>query len=103
MVGDPLVTLTLLFSIIAGTAACILSVLNFEILRRSPFGRAVFALSVVLSTFVVYHVLLVLMPGNVLVSHAAKSVTFTSVTAFVWLMVWSQYRLRRHEGPAVEP
>lgn len=101
MVWDSLVTVTLLFSIITGTAASLLSVLTLEILKRSPFGRAVFVLSLVLALFVLYHVALFLVPGRLILEHAFKSAMYTGVAAFVWLMVWSQHRLRREPSNGV--
>lgn len=101
MVWDSIIAVTLLFSIITGTAASILSLLTLEILVRSPFGRAVFVLSLVLALFVLYHVALVLLPGQLMLEHSIKSVTYTGVAAFVWLMVWSQHRLRQESGEGV--
>lgn len=101
MVGETVLAATLLFSIITGTAASILSLLTLAILRRSPFGRAVFVLSVVLALFVLYHVAVFLAPERVIVDHAVKSVVYTGFAAFVWLMVWSQRRLRRQPDEEV--
>lgn len=101
MAGDPLFTLSILFSLITGTAASLLALLTLEILRQSPFGRAVFALSVAMALFVIYHVTLLLSPGVATFAEIVKSVIYTGVTAFVWTMVWSQYRMRRRMDPEV--
>lgn len=87
-------TLFLVIAIIAGTAAGILSLLMLEILRRTPFGRAVLALTVVMILFVGYHVVLIL-NGPIAVTDFVKSVLYTAVAVFVWLMVWTQRRMRR--------
>jgi Ca2+/Na+ antiporter len=88
-------TFSLVFAIIAGTAAGVLSLLMLEILRRTPFGRAVLALTVVMILFVGYHVVLILNEPFA-VADVVQSVLYTAVAVFVWLMVWSQRRMRRH-------
>ncbi len=95
MVGNSLFTLSVLFSVIMGTAAGVLSLLTLEILRRSPFGRAVFALSIVMAFFVVYHATLIIAPGTTMLAKTGESSLYTGFAAFVWTMVWSQYRMRR--------
>jgi hypothetical protein len=62
MAHDSLFAVSVVYSIIAGTAAGVLSVQTWETLRHSPFGRAVFALTAVLVLFSLYHVLLLLFP-----------------------------------------
>lgn len=94
MVGDVLYTLTIAFSLVSGTAAGLLSLLTWETLRRSPFGRAVFVLSVVMGLFTLYHVSVLVFAEPPLVVRTVKSVLFTGVAAFIWLMIWSQYRVR---------
>lgn len=98
MAGGALFTLSVVFSLVTGTAAAILSLLLLEILRRSPFGRAVLVLSLVMATFVIYHMTLLLSPGLPVLAEAAKSAMYTGVAVFVWVMVWSQYRIR-HQSP----
>lgn len=93
--GVPGQTLSVLFSLVAGAAASILSLLTLEVLRRSPFGRAVFMLSLVMVIFVVYHAAVLLTPERGVLAEAVKSVMFTGIAGFVWLTVWSQYRMRR--------
>lgn len=92
-----LFTITVVLSLITGTAACILSILTFEILRRSPFGRAVIVLSLIMIVFVVYHVTLLISPGRVALSETVRSLLYTGSALFVWVTVWSQYRVRRGE------
>lgn len=101
MASETLFTLSVLFSLVTGTAAGILSVLTLEALRRSPFGRAVFALSIVMAVFVLYHATLILSPGTTMLAEGVKSALYTGVAAFVWTMVWSQYRVRHRADPEV--
>jgi len=95
MVGDPFVTLTIVLSLVSGTAAGLLSLLTWEILRRSPLGRAVFVLSIVLVIFTLYHVIVLVSPIPTLVEKLFKSAMFTGATVFIWTMVWIQRRMRR--------
>lgn len=87
-------TLTIIFSLITGTGAGLLALLTWEILRHSPFGRAVGVLSIVMGIFVVYHVLLILLPSESLITELFKSVLFTGVAVFIGLILRSQHRLR---------
>lgn len=95
MVGEPFVTLTVALSLVAGTAAGLLSLLTWEILRRSPLGQAVFVLSVVLVIFTLYHVVVLVSPISPMIAQLFKSATFTSAAVFIWTMVWIERRMRR--------
>lgn len=88
-------TLTVAFSLVTGTAAGLLSLLTWEILRRSPLGRAVFVLSIVLVVFIGYHVVVLLSPNPPALANLFKSAMFTGATAFIWVMVWVQRRMRQ--------
>ncbi|MFB6354090.1 MAG: hypothetical protein ABEJ92_08400 [Halobacteriales archaeon] len=94
MSGDLLFTLSVSYALITGTAAGILSLQTYEFLRRSPFGRAVSVLSLVMLVFIVYHVVLLLFPTPPPVATAIKSLLFTGVAVFVGLMIRSQRRMR---------
>ena len=94
MVGDALYNLTVAFSLATGSAAGLLSLLTWEALRRSPFGRAVFVLSVVMVLFIVYHVLLLVSPAPPAYAVVFKSALFTGVAVFIWMLVWSHRRMR---------
>lgn len=97
--GDgALFTLSVLFSLVTGTAAGVLSLLALEILRRSPFGRAVFVLSLVMVTFVLYHATLFFSPVSLVITEVVRSTLYTGVAVFVWVMVWSQYRIRHRSN-----
>ena len=94
MASETLYNLTVAFSLVTGSAAGLLSLLTWETLRRSPFGRAVFVLSVVMVLFIVYHVVLLVSPAAPAYAGVFKSALFTGVALFVWMLVWSQHRLR---------
>ena len=94
MASDVVYNLTVAFSLAAGSAAGLLSLLTWETLRRSPFGRAVFVLSIVMVLFIVYHVLLLVSPSSPAFAVVFKSALFTGVGVFIWMLVWSQRRLQ---------
>jgi hypothetical protein len=94
MVTGAFFRLTVLFALITGTAAGILSLLTWEIFRQSPFGRAIFLLSGVLSAFTIYHVVLVILETDTILAQVLKSVVFTGVAVFVWVMVRYQRQLQ---------
>ena len=94
MVAEPLYELTVAFSLAAGTAAGLLSLLTWETLRRSPFGRAVLVLSLVMVVFIAYHVVVLVWPSLPGFAVLFKSALFTGVAVFIWLLVWSQRQLR---------
>lgn len=95
MLGEPFVTLTVVFSLVTGTAAGLLALLTWEILRRSPLGRAVFVLASVLVVFILYHVVVLLFPDMPALATVFKSAMFTGTAIFVWMMVWVQHRMRK--------
>ena len=94
MVSETLYNLTVVVSLAAGSAAGLLSLLTWESLRRSPFGRAVSVLSLVLVVFIAYHVVLLVWPSAPGIVAAFKAAMFTGLAVFIWLLVWSQHRLR---------
>ena len=94
MVGAALYNLTVAFSLATGSAAGLLSLLTWETLRRSPFGRAVFVLSLVMVLFIVYHVVLLVSPTAPAYAVVFKSALFTGVAVFIWMLVWSQRRMQ---------
>lgn len=94
-----LFTLSVTYSLITGTAAGLLSLQAYEILRRSPFGRAVFVLSLVMVVFILYHAVLLLFPTTPPIATLIKSLLFTGVAIFTGLMILSQHRMRTHEVP----
>ena len=103
MVSEVVYNLTVAFSLAAGSAAGLLSLLTWESLRGSPFGRAVFVLSLVMVLFIAYHVLLLVTPGTPFYAGAFKSALFTGVAVFIWMLIWSQRRLRMRPRSEVSP
>lgn len=99
MAGDLLYDFTVVFSLVTGTAAGLLSLLTWETLRRSPFGRAILVLSLAMVAFILYHVLLLVWPTNSPFVQLFKSAMFTGVCLFIWMVIWSQHRLRTSPVP----
>lgn len=95
MPDDLLFTATIIFALISGTIAGFLSLLTWEILRESPFGRAVLALALAMVTFILYHVILLLFPSTPMTAKLLKSAMFTGVMIFIWMMAWDQHRVQR--------
>lgn len=95
MVSETIHDLTIAFSLATGAAAGLLALLTWETLRQSPFGRAVFVLSLLMVLFILYHLALLVLPGTSVVVRLFKSALFTGTAIFVWMLVWSQRRLRR--------
>lgn len=94
MVSEAFYTLTVAFSLAAGSAAGLLSLLTWETLRQSPFGRAVFVLSLLMVLFIAYHTVLIVSPTTTVYATFFKGALFTGTAVFVWMLVWSQRRLR---------
>lgn len=90
-----IVTVGVIFALVTGTAAGLLSLLTWEILRHSPFGRAVFVLSLAMVAFILYHAVVLAIPDTPGVARLFKSVTFTGMTVFIGMMVLVQHRIRR--------
>lgn len=75
--------LTLLLSIVLGTAALTLCLLAWEILNESAIGRSVAALTVVMALFSFYHGISILFPQSELFTNLFKSLTLTGVALFI--------------------
>ena len=88
--------LFVVLSLVTGTAALTLCVLTWNILRRSAVGRTVVVLTVVLGLFNLYHGLVLLVPGSILVTSVLKSITLTAVVLFIGMSIRIQYRVRRN-------
>lgn len=94
-----LYTLSVIYSIMSGTAAAILSFETWDVLRRSPFGLAVFFLSLVMVLTITYHVLLLVVPVPPLVASVLKSAMYTGTGLFIGSMIWSQHRMLARTVP----
>lgn len=97
--ADPtLFTASVTVSLVAGTAAGVLALLSWEIFRASPFGRALFALTVVMVAFTLYHAVLLVFDGeSMLAASVVRSAVFTGLAVTVGFVIVSQRRLR--SGP----
>lgn len=95
MVAGSLFDLSVAFAIVTGTGAGLLSVLAWKIFRSSPVGRAILALSMVMSVFILYHVLLLGLQSYPMFVKVIESAAYTGVVLFIAAMVLSQRRLRR--------
>lgn len=93
-----LFTLSVTFALVTGVAAGVLALLSWEIFRASPFGRALFALTAVMSAFTLYHALLLVSRTGSLTTHFIESGIFTGMALVVGTAIWSQRRLRRGRG-----
>lgn len=91
----PFYDLSIGFAIVTGTGAGLLSLLSWGMFRRSPLGRAILVLSTTMSTFILYHVLVLGLPNHPFFLRLLESLAYTGVAVFVLLMVLSQRRLRR--------
>lgn len=98
MVTDTWVTLTILLSLVTGTAALTLCLLTWEILRHSAVGRVVAVLTVVMGLFSLYHGITLLVPESELVTGVLKSVTLTGVVLFVAFLIRVDRRVERESS-----
>ena len=95
--------LGIIISLITGTAAGLLSLLTWEILKRSPFGRAVLVLTIAMALFTVYHGLSLFLPASELVLEVIKSGLFTGLAVFILLLVAKEHRMRKNaDNPGLE-
>ena len=91
--------LGVVFSLVTGTAAGLLSLLTWEILKRSPFGRGVQVLSVAMWLFILYHALILVVPEAVVLVGIVKSGLFTGIAIFILLLILNDHRLRHSIDP----
>lgn len=84
------------FAIVTGTGAGLFALLSWEIFRRSPLGRAILMLSITMSVFILYHVLLLGFEGHPQALDVVESMAYTGVVGFIGAVILSQRRLREH-------
>lgn len=87
MIEIDLFQLTLILALIAGSIALVLSLLSWEILRYSPFGKGVVILSILLSLFIIYHVPLAIIDANRVTVEWIKSILHTGFVLYLLFMV----------------
>lgn len=86
--------LGIVFALITGTAAGLLSLLTWEILKQSPFGRGVLVLSIAMFLFVGYHTLALVFPAAEVLLELVKSGLFTGVAVFILLLIVNEHRIK---------
>lgn len=103
MPGDAVFHVTVTFAVVTGTAAGVLSLLTWEVFRRSAFGRVIFAFSGLLSVFILYHVLLLVAGelGGLLA--VLESVLYTGLVAFVILVVHVERQFSDADERVIRP
>ena len=77
---------SVLFAVITGTSATLLSLLLWSVFRRTPIGTLVFSLLVVMSLFTVQNGLVLLVGCDVPLVRLLKSGVNTSVLILVSLL-----------------
>lgn len=95
MVAEMWVRVTLLLSLVAGTAAFTLGLLTWEILRASAIGQIVTALIVLVALFSFYHGILLVFPEAELLVSVLKSFTFTAAALFVAFTIRFERRISK--------
>lgn len=95
MADVTLYTGSVLFAIIGGTAAGILSLLCWNILRETPFGTIIALLSVTLSGVIFYHVLLFVADVETVFLDVLRSSMQTAVAVVLWLAILTHRRIQR--------
>lgn len=93
MTQNPLYVLTLAFAVATGSAAGILSLLTWQVFRRSEFGKAVFVLSITLSAFTIYHALVLTWGAEPFLVEVLESLVYTGVAGFIVVMLRLQTRI----------
>ncbi|WP_323192536.1 hypothetical protein [Halostella sp. PRR32] len=87
MVDTTFHTLSALFALVSGTAAGLLSLLFWRVLRESPFGTVIALLSGTMSAMIIYHVVLFLVEPNILLLDTLRSALYTVIAIFLWLVI----------------
>jgi len=87
--------LSIVFAIVTGTAAGVLALLAWRILRRGPFGRGIFVLSLAMSLFIVYHAALIEWPSEPLETELARTATYSLMLVVIVLLIQSHRRMSR--------
>lgn len=93
MVGGFWVDVSLLLSLVTGTAALTLSLLTWRILRASAVGQTVLMLTAVMVLFSFYHGIAFLFPQSAFFASVLKSITFTAVALFIAFTIRFEHRV----------
>lgn len=95
MVHGTVHTLSALFALVSGTAAGLLSVLFWRVLRESPFGTVIALLSGTMSAMIVYHVALFLVEPDTVLLDTFRSALYTVVAIFLWLVIATHHQIEK--------
>lgn len=94
MIDASLQTASILFAIIGGTAAGVLSLLLWKILRETPFGAVVGLLSLALSGVIFYHVVLFI-GGDSVFLDLLRSAMHTVTAIFLWSVIATHEQIQQ--------
>ena len=86
--------LTVTFAIVTGTAAGVLALLSWEVFRQSAFGQVIFALSGLMSLFILYHVAVLGFGAHLPQVEVLQSLLYTGFAVFIGLMIRVELRMR---------
>lgn len=95
MIDASLQTASILFAIIGGTAAGVLSLLLWGILRESPFGTVITLLTLTLAGVILYHVFLIIAGGESVFLDTLRSAMHTVVAIFLLLVIATHEQIQQ--------
>lgn len=93
--SEVLAHVSVALALVTGTAAGVLSLLSWEIFRRSPFGRAVAVLSIFMSLYIFYHGVVLVLHPEPLIAKLIENAAYTGLVIFIAMMIRLQRRFRR--------
>lgn len=93
MVDTTIHTLSVLFALVSGTAAGLLSLLFWRVLRESPFGTVIALLSGTMSAMIIYHIILFLVEPDTLLLDTLRSALYTVIAIFLWLVIVTHHQI----------
>lgn len=103
MVGESIYVLSIVFALVTGTAAALLAMLSWEILRYSPLGRVIFGLGVFQILFILYHVVVLLTPNVVTIQHLIHAGMYTIAALLIWWLAWVEREIQRETETEANP
>lgn len=85
--------MSVLFALVSGTAAGLLSLLFWRVLRESPFGTVIALLSGTMSAMIIYHIILFLVEPDTLLLDTLRSALYTVIAIFLWLVIVTHHQI----------
>lgn len=67
----------------------LLALLTWEVFRQSTFGRAIFVLTILMSGFILYHGVLMIVAVEGVMVRAFESLVYTGFAIVVWAIAWT--------------